>query len=70
MIPPWQGTNQFTPQAVRCGICGAPTTMTGTKRCNGCWETERHLDEYLRHPAGRANVLRILAGEALKDIPR
>lgn len=55
---------------IPCEICKAPTQMKGTKRCNNCWEVERRLDEYLRHPAGRANALRILAGEALKDIPR
>jgi hypothetical protein len=28
---------------VPCGICGKLTTMTGTKRCNRCWELERRL---------------------------
>lgn len=28
---------------VPCGICGTPTTMTGTKRCDRCWELERRI---------------------------
>jgi hypothetical protein len=43
-----------------CEICGSPTPYGGTKRCNRCWETERGLDEYLKHPAGRVRVIRIL----------
>ncbi|WP_162580534.1 hypothetical protein [Variovorax sp. PBS-H4] len=25
---------------VPCGLCGTPTTMTGTRRCDRCWELE------------------------------
>jgi len=28
---------------VPCGICGTPTPMTGTKRCNRCWELESRI---------------------------
>ena len=26
-----------------CGLCGKPTPMTATKRCDGCWELERRI---------------------------
>ena len=26
-----------------CGLCGKPTRMTGTKRCDGCWELESRI---------------------------
>ena len=26
-----------------CGLCGKPTPMTATKRCDGCWELERRV---------------------------
>lgn len=44
-----------------CEICGNMTYCTATKRCNSCWETEHNLERYLKYPAGRDNVLRILA---------
>lgn len=28
---------------VSCGICGKPTRMLGTKRCDGCWELETRI---------------------------
>lgn len=28
---------------VPCGICGEPTRMTATKRCDRCWELEGHI---------------------------
>jgi hypothetical protein len=30
-----------------CETCGEPTRMTGTKRCDGCWEVEHRLARYL-----------------------
>ena len=30
---------------VPCGICGDPTRMTGTKRCDRCWELERRIED-------------------------
>ena len=30
-------------ETVPCEPCGTPTPMTGTKRCNGCWELERRI---------------------------
>ena len=32
---------------VSCEICGTPTAMTGTKRCDRCWELEKRI---LREP--------------------
>lgn len=34
--------------AVPCGTCGLPTHMTGTNRCDRCWEVERRLADYLK----------------------
>lgn len=28
---------------VPCGICGVPTRMLGTKRCDRCWELETRI---------------------------
>lgn len=28
---------------VPCGLCGKPTPMTGTKRCDACWELEMRV---------------------------
>jgi hypothetical protein len=28
---------------VPCGLCGTPTPMTGTKRCDACWELEHRV---------------------------
>ncbi|MHC4297999.1 MAG: hypothetical protein ACYS7Y_11910 [Planctomycetota bacterium] len=37
---------------IPCEICGTPTPMWGTKRCNGCWEVETRLAAYLKNPKG------------------
>jgi hypothetical protein len=29
--------------SVPCGLCGTPTLMTGTKRCDACWELESRI---------------------------
>lgn len=31
------------PEVVACGVCGTPTRMLGTKRCDRCWELERRI---------------------------
>jgi len=46
-------TNDPRPDEPRvpCGICGTPTRMLGTKRCDPCWELEtriRHAPELAR----------------------
>lgn len=46
---------------VPCQFCGKPTMMTGTKKCDQCWETVRNLSLFLRTKAGRAFVRAELA---------
>jgi len=43
-----------------CVVCGKPTPMLGTRRCNNCWEVERRLGSYIESPAGRAYVESLL----------
>lgn len=43
---------------VPCETCNDPTTYTGTKRCNRCWEVERNLADYAKTPNGRQNLIR------------
>ena len=31
------------PETVPCGLCGTPTPMTGTRRCDRCWELESRI---------------------------
>jgi len=40
--------------SVPCEICGRLTTMTGTKRCDACWELEQRI---LAAPAIAAKIL-------------
>jgi hypothetical protein len=39
------------PDTVPCMLCGRPTAMTGTKRCDPCWELERRvkMDPVIAH---------------------
>ena len=30
-------------EVVPCGICSEPTEVTGTKRCDRCWELENRI---------------------------
>lgn len=53
--------------AVPCESCGLPTTYTGTKRCNGCWEVESRLAEYLRSERGRAFVRGLLGDKSTHE---
>lgn len=46
--------NDNDEEAIPCETCKRPTTLLETKRCNGCWEVERRLDEYLRRGGRRA----------------
>ncbi len=47
---------------VPCETCSTPTRMTGTKRCNNCWEVESRMEIYLRSENGR-KFLRALLPE-------
>jgi hypothetical protein len=46
--------NTFGEEEVPCETCGALTTKTGTKRCDGCWEVEHRLFGYLNSGGGKA----------------
>jgi hypothetical protein len=37
-------------ETVPCETCGTPTLLTGTRRCNNCWEVERRLPSYMKSP--------------------
>ncbi len=39
-------------ETIPCETCGQPTPMLGTKRCDGCWEVEHRLGDYMKHPKG------------------
>lgn len=41
-------------ETVPCGLCGKPTMMTGTKRCDACWELEGRIH---RDPALARRIL-------------
>ena len=32
------------PKTVPCELCGTRTMMTGTKRCDRCWELEMRIE--------------------------
>lgn len=50
-----------------CSTCGEPTTFTGTKKCNNCWEVERRLQDYLNK--GGVNAREFVV-DALKNATR
>jgi hypothetical protein len=57
-------TNSYSYTAkVPCGLCGAPTAMTGTKRCDRCWELERRIQDA---PALAAQILARPSGSLAK----
>ena len=35
--------DEFGRKLVPCELCGKPTAMTGTKRCDRCWELETRI---------------------------
>lgn len=35
--------NKHDSETVPCELCGRPTRMQGTKRCDGCWELETRI---------------------------
>lgn len=43
-------------ETVPCGTCGTPTRMTGTKRCNLCWQVESNLAQYAQSERGRLTL--------------
>jgi hypothetical protein len=47
-------------ETIPCRICGKPTRMLGTKLCDGCWEVEHRLEDFLKHPAGRERARQLM----------
>jgi hypothetical protein len=47
-------------KTIPCETCGTPTPYFGTKRCECCWNTERHLARYLKSPGGQKVVRDLL----------
>lgn len=45
---------------VKCKRCKGPVQLGGAKLCNCCWETEYQIEDYLKSPAGRAYVRKLL----------
>ncbi len=39
----WINNSEVTREYIPCQICGEPTTMLGTRLCNGCWEVMGRL---------------------------
>lgn len=59
--------NHITEPTVPCGLCGRATRMTGTKRCDRCYELERRIQD---DPALARQILRTVSekkAEALKQ---
>jgi len=36
--------NKWDQELVHCGLCDILTAMTGTKRCDRCWELEKRIE--------------------------
>jgi hypothetical protein len=53
---------------IPCKTCGTPTSMLSTKLCDGCWEVEHRLRDYLRTDGGRRVVNEALAA-AVEEKP-
>lgn len=60
----------FGTDTVPCGTCGQPTPMRGTKRCDGCWEVEHRMRDYLRNEGARAFVREELVQARLTLVQR
>lgn len=58
---PFTEAHDATVYHIPCRVCGKWTLYLGTRLCCNCWEIERRLEEYLRHPKGREFVLQQLA---------
>lgn len=62
---------------VPCGICGTPTAMTGTKRCDPCWEMETKIVQNpilarkildSAHPRQTVDLRTALASQAMSGL--
>ncbi len=54
-------TDRFGRPQVPCGICGDPTPMTGTRRCDNCWEIERRVADLDTLSLARLGLCRLPA---------
>lgn len=48
-------------ETVPCKFCDEPTPYKGTQMCNGCWQVERNIRDFVRHWKGRRFLLNLLA---------
>lgn len=46
------------PETCPCGLCGTPTKLTGTQRCDNCWEMEGRIQ---RNPEIARKILAAMA---------
>jgi hypothetical protein len=60
----------YDPPTVPCGTCGVPTRMTGTKRCDSCYEVEHRLAFYLNDGGDRAKAFVRAALRKARPLPR
>jgi hypothetical protein len=51
---------------VPCGLCGSPTNMTDTKRCDRCWEWEGRIR---RDPELAAKILAAVGRVVIDERP-
>jgi len=45
---------------VPCKICGTLTIYAHDKLCDGCWNVERGIENYLRFKEGRKNMKKFM----------
>ena len=50
---------------ISCELCEAPTTMTGTKRCDSCWELETRIES---NPTLARKILNSLKENAVTSV--
>lgn len=55
-----------TPDFYPCGLCGKPTRMTSTKRCDNCWEMEGRMQ---RNPDVALRILASMFADEWQWVP-
>ena len=60
-------SDSYRTDTVACGLCGTQTAMTGTKRCDRCWELEGRIH---RDPEMAAKILALLGAPKAVAVPR
>lgn len=61
LVQTWINNDNVTREFIPCRVCGEPTSMLGTKLCNGCWEVESRLKSFLQCVNAIQFVQKILA---------